>query len=57
MKGRTLEELDEIFAARVPARKFPEYQCVIKEQVVQTVKAQEMEAGIDDKPASKFMEN
>ncbi|KAL1976197.1 hypothetical protein VTN31DRAFT_2479 [Thermomyces dupontii] len=57
MKGRTLEELDEIFAARVPARKFKEYQCLIKEQVVQTVKAQEMEAGIDEKPGSKFVEH
>lgn len=27
MKGRSLEELDEIFANRVPARKFRGYQC------------------------------
>ncbi|KAJ5216188.1 uncharacterized protein N7498_002595 [Penicillium cinerascens] len=31
MKGRSLEELDEIFAARVPARKFREYRTVIRE--------------------------
>ncbi|KAF7624106.1 putative transporter [Aspergillus flavus] len=31
MKGRTLEELDEIFAARVAARKFKSYQCLIGE--------------------------
>ncbi|KAJ5669506.1 hypothetical protein N7462_010576 [Penicillium macrosclerotiorum] len=31
MKGRSLEELDEIFAARVPARKFESYQTVIRE--------------------------
>ncbi|RDW72534.1 uncharacterized protein DSM5745_07706 [Aspergillus mulundensis] len=31
MKGRSLEELDEIFAARVPARKFRGYQCLITE--------------------------
>lgn len=31
MKGRSLEELDEIFAARVPARKFREYRTVIQE--------------------------
>ncbi|KAL2864127.1 general substrate transporter [Aspergillus lucknowensis] len=31
MKGRSLEELDEIFAARVPARKFAGYQCLIRE--------------------------
>ncbi|KAJ5928163.1 hypothetical protein N7466_007119 [Penicillium verhagenii] len=31
MKGRSLEELDEIFAARVPARKFRSYHCLIGE--------------------------
>ncbi|CAL5870458.1 uncharacterized protein PFLUO_LOCUS4695 [Penicillium psychrofluorescens] len=31
MKGRSLEELDEIFAAEVPARKFQSYQCLIRE--------------------------
>ncbi|OJJ07011.1 hypothetical protein ASPVEDRAFT_876447 [Aspergillus versicolor CBS 583.65] len=31
MKGRSLEELDEIFAARVPARKFKGYQCLIRD--------------------------
>jgi hypothetical protein len=31
MKGRSLEELDEIFAARIPARKFQSYQCAIRE--------------------------
>ncbi|KAL4805907.1 general substrate transporter [Aspergillus unguis] len=31
MKGRSLEELDEIFAARVPARKFKKFQCLIGE--------------------------
>jgi hypothetical protein len=30
MKGRSLEELDEIFAARVPTRKFKSYQTVIR---------------------------
>ena len=29
---RSLEELDEIFAARVPARKFPGYQCQIVQE-------------------------
>ncbi|KAL4947218.1 general substrate transporter [Aspergillus filifer] len=32
MKGRSLEELDEIFAARVPARKFRAYRTVIGER-------------------------
>lgn len=31
MKGRSLEELDEIFAARVPARKFAGYRCLIRD--------------------------
>ncbi|KAL4937876.1 hypothetical protein BDV06DRAFT_226545 [Aspergillus oleicola] len=31
MKGRSLEELDEIFAARVPARKFRGYKCLVGE--------------------------
>jgi hypothetical protein len=32
MKGRTLEELDEIFADRVPVRKFRTYQCTVREE-------------------------
>jgi len=32
MKGRSLEELDEIFAARVPTWKFKEYQCIVKDE-------------------------
>jgi len=31
MKGRSLEELDEIFAARVQARNFKSYHCLIRE--------------------------
>lgn len=31
MKGRSLEELDEIFTAGVPARKFESYQCLVRE--------------------------
>ena len=31
MKRRSLEELDEIFAARVSARKFSSYHCLIGE--------------------------
>jgi hypothetical protein len=41
MKGRSLEELDEIFAAGTPARKFSEYQCVIREEAVHNVKVSE----------------
>ncbi|KAK4546371.1 hypothetical protein LTR36_002048 [Oleoguttula mirabilis] len=43
MKGRSLEELDEIFLARVSARKFKEYQCRITEESVQDVKGQGVE--------------
>lgn len=31
MKDRSLEELDEIFAARVPARQLGSYRCLIGE--------------------------
>ena len=37
MKGRSLEELDEIFEAGMPARRFPEYKCKIVEEVKQDV--------------------
>jgi hypothetical protein len=32
MKGRSLEELDEIFEAKVPAMKFKQYECNIKDE-------------------------
>lgn len=32
MKGRSLEELDEIFEARTPALKFKDYQCTIRDE-------------------------
>ncbi|RDL38161.1 Uncharacterized protein BP5553_05594 [Venustampulla echinocandica] len=38
MKGRTLEELDEIFAAKVSARKFSAYECRIKYEAERDVK-------------------
>lgn len=31
MKGRSLEELDEMFTARVPVRAFRNYRCVLRE--------------------------
>lgn len=45
MKGRSLEELDEIFAAGVSARKFPSYQCVIKEVAIRDLKSSEAQSG------------
>lgn len=32
MKGRSLEELDEIFLNKTPARRFKEYQCTVAER-------------------------
>lgn len=39
MKDRSLEELDEIFEAGVPAKKFAAYQCQIVEDAKQDVLA------------------
>lgn len=38
MKGRTLEELDELFQNRVSVRKFPTYECVSSERAKERVK-------------------
>lgn len=35
MTGRSLEEVNELFNARVPARKFATYQCAIHEEIIQ----------------------
>lgn len=32
MKGRSLEELDELFEAKVPTMKFKQYECNIKDE-------------------------
>ncbi len=32
MKGRTLEEIDELFQNRVSVKDFPKYQCLSSEQ-------------------------
>jgi hypothetical protein len=37
MKGRSLEELDKMFAAKVPARNFKDYQCVTVDQAMHEV--------------------
>lgn len=39
MKGRTLEELNELFNARVPARAFSTYQCAIHEEIIHNMTA------------------
>lgn len=38
MKGRSLEELDEIFNARTSALKFKSFQCTIKDEAAATMK-------------------
>ena len=40
MKGRSLEELDEIFEAGIPAREFKQYECKIVEEAMQDLDAQ-----------------
>ncbi len=35
LKGRTLEEIDELFQNRVSVRDFPNYECVSSEQAKQ----------------------
>ncbi|KAJ9639294.1 hypothetical protein H2204_003905 [Knufia peltigerae] len=39
VKGRTLEEIDEMFGARLPARKFRKYECVQATTVLRDQKA------------------
>lgn len=48
MKGRSLEELDEIFEAGVSARKFPQYQCRIVEDAKRDVIATGLEKGVPE---------
>ncbi|RYP78557.1 hypothetical protein DL771_000510 [Monosporascus sp. 5C6A] len=42
-KGRSLEEIDEMFEARVPARKFASYRCTGQHAVVEKVEAEHCE--------------
>jgi hypothetical protein len=46
MKGRSLEELDEMFAARVPVRKFRSYVCAVREDARRDVVGVEKEKGM-----------
>lgn len=48
VKGRSLEEIDELFEAQIPARKFRKYQCtrrglVAKEEAVRDEKSSQEE--------------
>ena len=50
MKGRTLEELDEMFQNRVGVKQFRTYQCTVKEDARQDVK---VNAGLLDERSGK----
>lgn len=41
LKGRTLEEIDELFANKVPPWKFKTYQTTIQEEAMAEVRGQE----------------
>lgn len=43
LKGRTLEEIDELFVNRVPAWKFKTYQTTIQDGALAEVRARELE--------------
>ncbi|RYP04078.1 hypothetical protein DL765_010314 [Monosporascus sp. GIB2] len=42
-KGRTLEEIDEMFEARVPARKFATYRCTRQHAIVEKIETEHCE--------------
>lgn len=56
LKGRTLEEIDELFANKVPPWKFKNYQTTIQEEALAEVRAQE---GLADEksPVAETVEN
>lgn len=55
LKGRTLEEIDELFANRVPAWKFKSYQTTIQEEARAEVRRRE---GLEDKaPVAEMVED
>lgn len=54
MKGRSLEELDEIFEAGIPARKFKQYECRIVEEAMHELESHEVAKSKSD---GTFIEN
>lgn len=53
MKGRSLEELDELFFNKVSVRNFPKYHCVVMDEAVHDVQVntglfKEKDAAISD---------
>jgi len=50
VKDRSLEEIDEMFEARVPAKKFRGYKCMIKEQAHKSTLVEDDALAINEKP-------
>lgn len=42
LKGRTLEEIDELFAEKVPAWKFKDYKTTVQEKAMAEVRKQDV---------------
>lgn len=60
LKGRTLEEIDELFANKVPAWKFKTYQTTIQEEALAEVRRHEAKGvtlGDEKEPASETIED
>ncbi|KAF2258410.1 general substrate transporter [Lojkania enalia] len=57
MKGRSLEELDEIFEAGTPARKFKQYECRIFEEAMHDIDAKNMKSGKERDAAVHYEES
>jgi len=59
MKGRSLEELDEIFEARMPTWKFPQYVCTISQEAAHDVAIHNVPTmnNVNDKPTIEHVEN
>lgn len=58
VRGRTLEEIDEMFRNKVPTRAFPTYVCQEIEEARErgAMNALAFEKGVDDKPAGMHIE-
>lgn len=56
LKGRTLEEIDELFANKVPPREFKAYQTMIQEEALAEVRGQKGLAS-EKAPVSEMVED
>lgn len=55
LKGRTLEELDELFFKKVPARRFKGYVTTIQEEALAEIRSHE--AAGEKSPAAETVEH